>query len=261
MGIDALFLAVMAFVAGLVDAVVGGGGLIQIPALFAVYPQAAPATLFGSNKFASIFGTGSAAWRYARRIAVPWRWALPAAAAALPASYLGAMAVSLLPHAVLRPLVLVLLIAVVLYTYAHKSFGSVDAPRPPGRAQTALAMACGAALGFYDGFFGPGAGSFLIFVFVRLFGLSFLRASSAAKVVNVATNFSALAYFAAHGQVLWPLAMLMAVCNIAGAQYGSQLALRHGSALVRRMFLLVATAFIAKFGYDTWLSSFPGLLN
>lgn len=252
MGGEMLVLGGLAFVAGLIDAVVGGGGLIQVPALFTLLPQAAPAVLFGTNKFASIFGTVSAAWRYARHIDVPWRVALPAAAASVPASYLGAMAVSLLARDVLRPLVLVLLLAVALYTFLHKDFGRIDAQRRLGRREMWLAAAGGLALGFYDGFFGPGAGSFMIFIFVRVFGLDFLRASSAAKVVNGSTNFAALLFFAGHGQVLWPLALTMALCNIAGAQCGSQLALRHGSAFVRRLFLVLATALIAKFGYDTW---------
>ncbi len=249
--IDNLFLAGLAFLAGLVDAVVGGGGLIQIPALFTLLPEALPASLFGTNKFSSIFGTASAAWRYARRIDVPWRAALPAAAAALPCSYLGAMAVSLLSRQVLRPLVLALLVVVALHTFLRRNFGSVDEGRQLGRRDMWLAALLGALLGFYDGFFGPGAGSFMIFVFVRVFGVDFLRASSAAKVVNVATNFSALVFFAGHGQVLWPLACMMAACNVVGAQCGSYLALRHGNAFVRRIFLVLATALIAKFGYDT----------
>ncbi len=251
MGMDALALAGMAFFAGLVDAVVGGGGLIQIPALFTLLPEATPASLFGTNKFSSIFGTASAAWRYARRIEMPWRVALPAAAAALPCSYVGAMAVSLLSRELLRPLILLLLVVVALYTFLRPDFGSVDQERRQGRREMWLAAGCGALLGFYDGFFGPGAGSFMIFVFVRFFGVDFLRASSAAKVVNMATNFAALLYFAGHGQVLWRFAIVMALCNVAGAQCGSHLALRHGNAFVRRIFLGLATALIAKFGYDT----------
>lgn len=251
-GIDWLLLAGMAFVAGLVDAVVGGGGLIQIPALFTVLPRALPAVLFGTNKLASIFGTASAALRYARRIRVPWRAALPAAVSAFVFSYLGAMTVSHLPRALLRPLVLVLLIVVALYTFARKDFGSVDHGRHHGAADMLLAVLVGAVLGFYDGFFGPGTGSFLIFAFIRFFGLDFLRASSVAKIVNVATNAAALLYFGAHGQVLWAVAALMAAFNIAGAVFGTHLALRHGSGFVRRVFLAVATALIVKFGYDTF---------
>ncbi len=251
-GMEMGLLAGAAFIAGLVDAVVGGGGLIQIPALFTVLPQAMPATLFGTNKLAAIFGTASAALRYSRRIQVPWRAALPAAFAAFIFSYLGAMAVSLLPRALLRPLVLILLILVALYTFVRKDFGSIDDNRHHGSSDMFLAMLFGAVLGFYDGFFGPGTGSFLIFVFIRFFGLDFLRASSAAKIVNVATNGAALLYFGAHGQVLWTVAALMAVFNIAGAVFGAYLALRHGSGFVRRVFLALATALIAKFGYDTF---------
>ena len=251
-GIDWLLLAGLAFVAGLVDSVVGGGGLIQIPALFSVLPRTLPAVLFGTNKLAAIFGTTSAAVRYARRIRVPWRAALPAAATAFVFSYLGAMTVSQLPRAQLRPLVLVLLIAVAAYTFARKDFGSIDHGRHHGISDMLLAMLIGAGLGFYDGFFGPGTGSFLVFVFIRFFGLDFLRASSAAKIVNVATNAAALLYFGAHGQVLWKVAALMAAFNITGAFFGVHLALRHGSGFVRKMFLAMATVLIVKFGYDTF---------
>ena len=248
---DWIILTVLAFIAGLVDAVVGGGGLIQIPALFTFEPLAPAAAILGTNKFASIFGTASAAVRYARRIAVPWKAALPAAIAAFVFSYLGAMAVTLLRRELLRPLVLVLLIAVAGYTLVRKDFGSIDEHRVHGRGDTLLALFFGAGIGFYDGFFGPGTGSFLIFLFIRFFGFDFLRASSAAKIVNVATNGAALIYFGAHGHVMWMTAVLMATANIAGAFVGSHLALRHGSRFVRRIFLVVATALIVKFGYDS----------
>ena len=248
-----IVLVVAAGLAGLVDAVVGGGGLIQIPTLFTVFPGATPATLFGTNKVASIFGTGNAALRYMKAIRVPWQAALPAAFAAFVFSYFGAMTVALLPKALLRPVMLVLLILVALYTLARKDFGSVDENRIHGRRDTVVALLLGAAIGFYDGFFGPGAGSFLIFLFVRFFGLDFLRASGAAKIVNVATNAAALLYFLPNGNVLPTVALLMAVANVTGSQIGARLAIRHGSGFVRRVFLVVVTALIGKFGYDTLL--------
>lgn len=251
-GVDMLLLAGAAFLAGLVDAVVGGGGLVLIPALFTVLPQAAAATIFGTNKFAAIFGTASAAIRYAQRIRIPWRAVLPMAAAAFVFSFFGAMSVALLPKVLLRPLVLILLIAVALYTFIRKNFGSIDQNRRHGTADMLWALLLGAVIGFYDGFFGPGAGSFLIFLFIRFFGMDFLRASSAAKIVNVGTNGAALLYFGATGHVLWAMAALMAVFNIAGALLGTRLALRHGSGFVRWVFLAVATALIGKFGYDTF---------
>jgi uncharacterized membrane protein YfcA len=245
-------LCVAAFAAGLIDAVVGGGGLIQIPALFAVMPQAAAATVFGTNKLASVFGTAIAALRYSRRIAIPWRVALPAAGAAFALAYCGAMTVSLLPKEWLRPLVLLLLIVVAVYTFLRKDFGRVESRRLTGKRELAAALACGGAIGFYDGFFGPGTGSFLIFVFVRVFGYDFLRASSAAKVVNAATNVAALLYFAPHGEGIWRLGAAMALFNVGGAVVGTRLALAHGAVFVRRAFLAVAVVLIFKFALDTF---------
>lgn len=247
-----LFLLPAAFLAGLVDAVVGGGGLIQIPALFAAYPQAAPATLFGTNKMSSICGTLSATARYLKRVQVPWRLALMAAATAFVFSFLGAMCVALLPKEWARPLVLVLLVVVAVYTFVHKDLGAEDKNLDHGRHHLAGALLLGAGIGFYDGFFGPGTGSFLLFLFVRFFGLDFLRATSAAKIVNLSTNAAALLYFGPTGHVFWALALGMALCNVAGAQVGSVLALRHGSGFVRKLFLLVVTVLIAKFAWDTF---------
>jgi len=252
MDIDTLLLMGAAFLAGLVDAVVGGGGLVLIPALFMALPQAAPATILGTNKFAAIFGTASAARRYARRIQVPWRAALPTAIAAFCFSYVGAMSVALMPKEQFRPLVLVMLVAVAAYTFSRKDFGSVDQNRPHTAFDTYWSLLLGAAIGFYDGFFGPGAGSFLLFLFIRFFGFDFLRASVAAKIVNVATNGAALIYFSVTGHVLWGVAVPLAMFNVGGALVGSRLALRYGSGFVRRVFLGVATALIGKFGYDTF---------
>ncbi|MBV8063705.1 MAG: TSUP family transporter [Nevskia sp.] len=239
-----------AFLAGFLDAVVGGGGLIQIPALFVLMPQLAPAALFGTNKFASVWGTLSAALQYGRRVALPWRTVLPAAGAALLCSFLGARTVSVIDPALLRPLILALLLAVLAYTLWKKDFGALHAPRLDHAQQLWLGLATGAVLGFYDGFFGPGTGSFLIFAFVGLFGFSFLVASAAAKAVNVVTNGAALAYFISHGDVLYATALPMALCNVAGSLIGSRLALRRGSGFVRALFIVVVGALVARFAWD-----------
>lgn len=241
-----------AFLAGFVDSVVGGGGLIQIPALFVLMPGLPPAVLFGTNKFASIWGTLSAAVQYGRRMPPIWRSVLPAGAAALLFSFLGAHTVSLINPAVLRPMILVLLLAVLAYTLWRKDFGALHAPHLSHAQQLWLGAGTGAALGFYDGFFGPGTGSFLVFAFVGLFGFSFLAASASAKVVNVATNLAALAWFAPHGQVLYATAVPMAACNVAGSLLGSHLALRHGSGFVRLLFIVVVGALMAKFAWDSF---------
>ncbi|MDR1995615.1 TSUP family transporter [Azonexus sp.] len=251
---DSLLLALVlaAFLAGAIDAVVGGGGLIQIPALFAAYPQAAPATLFGTNKVSSVFGTANATWRYARQVKMPWRTILPAAAAAFLLSYAGAAAVAWLPRDAVRPLILVLLVVAAAYTLWRKDFGQVHRPTYGGRREFVYALLLGGVIGFYDGFFGPGTGSFLIFLFVRFFGFDFLHASASAKVVNVATNLAALAYFVPNGHVMAVLALGMATANVAGSTAGTWLALRHGSAFVRQVFLLVVGVLIVKFAWDTF---------
>lgn len=249
---DLILLLAAALFAGFVDAVAGGGGLIQVPTLLMALPAESPATVFGTNKLASIFGTGNAALRYARRIALPWGVALPAAIAAFVFSFAGAAAVAWLPKEVVRPLVLGLLLLVMVYTVAKPDFGVVSGERLAPRVERRLALLAGAVLGFYDGFFGPGAGSFMIFAFVRFFRLDFLHASSAAKVVNFSTNAAALAYFVPSGHVLWMTGLAMAVFNIGGALLGARLALRHGSGFVRWVFVVVASVLIARLGYDTF---------
>lgn len=251
---DIALLLLAALFAGFIDAVAGGGGLIQVPTLLVALPEQAPATVFGTNKLASIFGTGNAALRYAKRIALPWQLALPAAAAAFVFSLGGAAAVAWLPRDVVRPLVLVLLVLVLLYTVLRPDFGAAAGPRLDPLRERRLAILAGAILGFYDGFFGPGAGSFMIFAFVRWFRLDFLHASSAAKVVNFSTNAAALVYFVPSGHVLWAIGLGMAAFNILGAMVGSRLALRHGSGFVRGTFVVVSALLIARLGWDIFIA-------
>lgn len=248
--IDFALLGGAAFVAGLVDAVVGGGGLIQIPAIFSVFPREVPATLLGTNKLASIFGTGAAAVNYARRVRVAWSTAAPAAAAAFLFAFAGAWTVTRVPGDFVRGLLPIILIAVAVYTFKKKDLGSVHAPLHSGMTEKLLAMGIGAAIGFYDGFFGPGTGSFLILLFVRFFGFDFLGASVAAKVVNVACNFAALIWFGYSGHLIWQLGMLMAACQIVGSVVGTRLAIKHGSQFVRKLFLVVVVLLIVKTGFD-----------
>ena len=225
-------LAAASLFAGFIDAVVGGGGLIQVPALFTILPRELPATLFGTNKIASVFGTANAAIGYARRVRMPWRTVLPATAAAFVFSFLGIVAAA--------------------YTFWRKEFGVVHAPRHDGRTETLLAFGIGALAGFYDGFFGPGMGSFLILLLIRVFGFDFLHASAVAKIVNVATNVAAISYFAPNGYFIAAGALVMAIGNVSGSFFGTRMALRHGSAFVRKAFLLVVCALIVKFAWDTF---------
>src|ERR1035437_10516417 len=234
---DYLIFCVAALLAGMIDAVVGGGGLIQIPALFSVLPNVHPATLFGTNKLASVWGTGVAAVSYARRVRVEWNTAAPAAIAAFILAFAGAYMVTRIPPDFIRKFLPFVLVAVAIYTLQRKDFGSVHAPLHGGSKEKAIAVIVGGGIGFYDGFFGPGAGSFLLFLFVRFFGFDFLGASAVAKVVNVACNFSALLWFGYSGHIIWEIGLMMAVCNVAGSLFGAKLAIRRGSGFVRKIFL------------------------
>lgn len=236
--------------AGFVDAIVGGGGLILVPALFSVFPAASPATLFGTNKGAAVWGTAWATVQFARRVELRWQALLPAAVAALAGSFVGAWAITLVPSSGLRRALPLVLLTILFYTLARKDLGRDHAPRYSGRAEAAVASALGAAVGFYDGFFGPGTGSFFVFAFVRLLGYDFLNASASAKLLNTATNLSALTLFALKGHVWWHIAAAMAAANVVGSLLGSRLALKHGTGFVRIVFIVVVSALIAKTGWD-----------
>ncbi|MGE0385241.1 MAG: sulfite exporter TauE/SafE family protein [Gammaproteobacteria bacterium] len=252
MMLDLLLLACFAALAGFVDAVAGGGGLIQLPALLALCPRTDLPALFGTNKFAAIWGTAAAARQYVRRVRLPWSTLVPAIVAALACSWLGARTASHLPPEVLRPAVLVMLVLVALHTIARRDLGMVHAPRFARGHERLVGFGAGATLGFYDGLFGPGTGTFLIFVFVRVLGFDFLHASACAKLVNVATNLAALSYFAGHGHILWLTAAVMALANVAGALVGSRMAVARGSHFVRHLFLWVVAALIMKVALDTF---------
>jgi uncharacterized membrane protein YfcA len=243
---DILSLCAFAFTAGLIDSIVGGGGLIQIPALFIFLPDLPVATLLGTNKFSSVAGTAAAMGQYARRVSLDWRAILPAIVPAVLFSLLGARAVSLMDAGVLRPLVPVLLVAVAIYTFIKKDLGTSHRPRLSGGAQLWLSAVVGAVLGFYDGFFGPGMGSFLVFAFVGLFGFNFVVASASAKVINTATNLTAMLFFAATGHIFYAAAIPMSLCNILGSVVGARLAIARGSRFVRALFLVVVLAVVAR---------------
>jgi uncharacterized protein len=238
------------FLAGFVDAIVGGGGLIQLPMLLLVFPQVPIAALFGTNKLASFAGNSMAVVAYSRRVPLVKSVVVPGAIVAGLFSFFGARSVSGLSPALIRPIVLGLLVSVALYTAFQPNLGSMQ--RDPWRGLPArwLAMGIGAVLGFYDGFFGPGTGSFLIFAFVSLLGLEFLAASASAKVLNWATNALALVAFLGAGQVLWAIALPMALCNLVGSAVGVRLAMLKGDRFIRGMFLVVVAGLIARLGWD-----------
>jgi len=249
-----LFIATLASAfAGFVDSIVGGGGLILLPTLFALYPNAAPATLFGSNKSASIWGTAFATWQYSQRVQLNWAVMLPAAGMTMISAFLGAWLVTLISADFLRRLLPVVLLLVLLYTLARKDMGRHHQPRYQGRAELLAACTVGTTIGFYDGFFGPGTGSFFVFLLVRWLGYDFLNASVGAKLLNLASNIAALLLFTLKGHVWWHLALPLAMANVAGSLLGTRMALQHGAGFVRGMFIVVVSALICKTSYDAFL--------
>jgi uncharacterized protein len=248
-----VIVSLASLLAGVVDAIVGGGGLILVPALFSTFPGAHPATLFGTTKSASVWGTAFATAQYSRRVQMRWAALLPAAAAGFAGSFAGAWVVTVIDPAFLRRLLPFVLLAVLIYTLTKKELGRSHAPHLAGRHETLVASGIGVVIGFYDGFFGPGTGSFLVFLFVRGLGYDFLNASASAKLVNTATNLAALILFTLKGHVWWHFAVAMALANIAGSLIGTRLALKHGTGFVRGVFIVVVTALIAKTGWDAFL--------
>ena len=244
------FLFFFAFLAGFVDAVGGGGGLIQVPALFIFSPTTlSHATLLGTNKFAGCIGTSAAAVTYARRGLVPWRFTIYCSLIAACFSFLGSRLVSSIPPENFKPIILVLLVLVAIFTFTRKNIGQKQ--QLPSNANSWIKAAIiGSLVGFYDGFFGPGTGSFFIFLFVVYAGLSFLAASAAAKVVNVATNVGSLLYFIYAGNVLYSLALPMAACSLLGGVLGARAALNRGNTFVRKIFIAVVLCFILKLAWD-----------
>ena len=247
---DVLLLCLAAGFAGWVDAVSGGGGLVQLPALLVLLPGASPIQVLATNKLASICGTSVAAATYYRKVRPDLRTALPMAGIALVGSALGALCASLIPSEVFRPLVLVLLVGVAAYTLWRPRLGDVQALRWDGRQHHVAAGLGGFGLGFYDGIFGPGTGSFLVFLLVGLLGYSFLQASAKARIVNIGTNIGALIVFIPQGAPMWLLGLAMGACNIAGGWLGAHTAIRRGSRFVRVVFLTVVAGLILKLGYD-----------
>jgi uncharacterized membrane protein YfcA len=241
-----------AFSAGFVDAIVGGGGLIQVPALFAAYPSTTPPMLLGTNKLGSICGTASAVLRYMRVVRIPARVLLPAAAIAFLAALTGASLVSAVSPALFRPLVPVMLTLVLVYVLWHKDLGTRHAPIVFSRRRGYAALAAIGGIGLYDGFFGPGTGSFLMLLFIRLYGFDFLHASVGARTINVATNAGALLFFGIQGEVNWGLGVALGACNAAGSVLGAHTAIKHGSKFVRIAFIAIVIALIAKTGVDAW---------
>ncbi|MER5772367.1 TSUP family transporter [Streptomyces sp. NPDC001985] len=251
-----VLLALAAAAAGWIDAVVGGGGLLLLPALLLGLPQAPAAYILGTNKAAAVVGTAGAAVTYVRGTPVRVGTAVRIGLAALAGSVGGASLAAGISSEVLRPVIMAVLLGVAAFVLLRPRFGTaagVREERPPGRARTVTAIVLvGGGIGFYDGLFGPGTGTFLVLALTAVLRLGLVTASATAKIVNVCTNAGALAVFASQGTVFWQLAAVLAVFNLAGGMAGARMALRRGGGFVRVVLLVVVFSLVAKLAFDQW---------
>jgi uncharacterized protein len=244
-------LLLAAFMAGWVDAVVGGGGLIQLPALLIGLPDSTPpAAILGTNKVSSVWGTATSSITYAVRIRPDWRTIIPLVVASAVGAVVGAQLARFLPREWFTPIVLVAMVGVGIYTWRRPELGLVSARKHDGGAHYGRTAAIGLGVGAYDGFLGPGTGSFFVILLVGVLGYGFLEASAKAKIANLVTNLAAIAVFAASGSILWALGLAMGAANLVGGLLGARTAISRGNAFIRRVFLVVLAALVLRLSYD-----------
>ncbi len=242
--------AVAGFGAGLLDSIVGGGGLIMTPAMVALFPEWAILNVIATQRTSSIFGTTVAAWNYFRHVRLPWPLVLAACAGALPASALGATLARRVDPKLLKWVILAMCVVLAVYTFVRKDLGQKHAPRYHGRHQALVAAAIGAVTGFYNGLVGPGTGTLMVFAFASILGLDFLRSSAVSKVTNVAADVSSWTVLLLGGYVRWIVVLPLILGNMLGSQIGSRMAILRGSRFIRLVFLSVVAALMVKVAID-----------
>ncbi len=250
----AIFLAIASGFAGFVDSMAGGGGLIQLPALLVGLPNKDLPLILGTNKVPSIFGTAAAARNYFKNIKPDIPLTITMMVPAFAGSMAGAALAATIPKEFFKPFIVFLLLVVAIYTWRKPELGMSENLKYTNRKRLIIVAVIGLLIGFYDGIFGPGTGTFLVFFLVSAIGFAFLKASATAKLVNIATNAGAILSFQLTGHIWWQLGLLLAFANVTGAIIGSRLAIRGGSPLVRKVFLAVTFLLIARVAWDTFIS-------
>jgi len=245
-----IFILVAAFSAGFVDAIAGGGGLIQLPALLISFPDREVAEVAGTNKLGSIFGTSAAALNYRRNIKTDPKLLLAMVLPAFIGSGSGSLLATKISTEQLKVAIVVMLVAVFAYTLARPDLGKVEVRKGAAKRQRTVGAVAGLTIGFYDGFIGPGTGTLLMIVLVAALGFAFIGASAIAKVVNVATNFASILVFGISGSIMWVVGLAVGICNLAGGIIGSRVAIRRGSDFVRKFYLVVTFALIVRVLFD-----------
>ncbi len=245
-----ILLCIAAFFAGFVDAIVGGGGLIQTPVALIVLPNLAVSTIIGSLKIPAFSGTSFAARQYLKKVDMNWKLLFIMALVAFCFAFLGSNLLTLVSNNFMKPMLLIVLSLIAIYTFTKKNFGIHQEKNLSPKRQLVLAVVMSSCIGFYDGFIGPGTGSFLVLGFVAILGFDFLHASANAKMVNLATNFGSICLFILKGKIIWAIAIPMAICNAIGGWVGAKLAIKKGNGFIRIFFLLVVIGTLIRFGYD-----------
>lgn len=247
-----IILCFVAFLAGFVDAIVGGGGLIQTPTAILMLPQFPVSTVIGSLKIPSFSGTAFAARQYIKRQQVNWQLLSLMMLIALVASFCGSQLLTVVSNRFMKPLLLIVLVFVAIYTYSKKNFGAQTVKQYSSKRLQLYGLGISLVIGFYDGFIGPGAGSFLVLAFVSMMGYDFLLASTNAKMVNLATNAGSIILFLIKGKIIWAIAIPMAISNAIGGIIGAKFAISKGNQFIRIFFLLVVVGTLIRFAWDVF---------
>lgn len=247
-----ILLCLAAFAAGFIDAIVGGGGLIQTPMGLILLPDLPVSTVIGTLKIPSFSGTAFAAFQYLKKVIIEWKLLLIMMFLAVPSAFLGSVILTVVSNDFMKPLLLVVLSLLFIYTYAKKNFGQHVAKNHSAKRQILYAVIISVIIGFYDGFIGPGTGSFFVVTFIALLGFDFLHASANAKMVNLATNFGSICLFVFKGKIIWSIAIPMALCNAIGGWLGAKMAINKGNGFIRIFFLAVVVGTLIRFAYDVF---------
>jgi uncharacterized membrane protein YfcA len=249
---ELIFLCLAAFAAGFIDAIVGGGGLVQTPAGLVLLPHLPVSTVIGTLKIPAFSGTALASLQYMQKVKIKWKLMAVMTLLAFCSAVAGSFLLSRADNYFMKPVLLVILIVVAIYTYSKKNFGTHVEKDHSFKQQMTYSIIASIVLGFYDGFIGPGTGSFLVLAFITLLGFDFLKASAHAKMVNLATNLGSIIFFAGTGRILFAIAIPMAVCNAVGGTIGARVAIVKGNRFIRVFFLIIVVGTILRFAYDVF---------
>lgn len=248
-----IILCVASFVAGFVDAIVGGGGLIQTPVALIALPNLSVASIIGTLKIPGFSGTSIATIQYLKKVKVDWKLFGVMAIVSFVFAFIGSSLLNVMQNDFMKPVLFVILVLLLIYTYIKKDLGQFEISSLSTKRKYIYAIIICVFIGFYDGFIGPGTGSLLIIAFVGVLGFDFLQASTNAKLVNLATNIGSITLFVIKGKIVWAIAIPMAVCNATGAFIGARLAISKGNGFIRVFFLVIVAVTLVRFGYDVFI--------